>query len=140
VKWARRDPRQGSLKSQMNINVIPWIARRGPWCNITLRIPGGGYGLPRRREDRPDGSARRTGFSGVMPGIEAPLSEAAAACVHAYRVGSNAVTALVQADDLAAETVAMNMPDRQGAPELAPQTSRASANAVRASIGASDLR
>lgn len=36
-----------------------------------------------------------------MPGLEAPLSEAAAACVHAYRVGSNAVPALVQAGDLA---------------------------------------
>ncbi len=34
-----------------------------------------------------------------MPGLEAPLSEAAAACVHAYR-----------ADDLATETVAVNMP------------------------------
>ena len=45
-----------------------------------------------------------------MPGLEAPLSEAAAACVHAYRVGSNAVLALVQADVLAMETVAVNMP------------------------------
>jgi 4-alpha-glucanotransferase len=45
-----------------------------------------------------------------MPGIEAPLSEAAAACVHSYVVGSNAVLALVQADDLTGETVAVNIP------------------------------
>jgi hypothetical protein len=30
--------------------------------------------------------------------------------VRAYRVGSNAVPALVQADDLAMETAAVNMP------------------------------
>ena len=45
-----------------------------------------------------------------MSGPEAPLSEAAAACVHAYRVGSHAVLWFVRADNLAKETVAVNMP------------------------------
>lgn len=44
-----------------------------------------------------------------MSGPEAPLSEAAAACVHAYRVGSHAVLWFVRADNLAKETVAVNM-------------------------------
>ena len=45
-----------------------------------------------------------------MSGLEAPLREAAAACVHAYRVGSHAVLWFVRADNLAKETVAVNMP------------------------------
>ena len=50
------------------------------------------------------------GFQGSTPDPEAPLSETAAACVHGYVAASNAVLALVQADDLAMETVAVNLP------------------------------
>ena len=61
-----------------------------------------------------------------MPDPDAPLSETAAAYVHGYVAASNAALALVQADDLAMETVARN---RQGAAELAPQASRGRAKA-----------
>lgn len=50
------------------------------------------------------------GFPESMPDPEAPLSETAAACVHGYVAASNSVLALVQADDLAMETVAVNLP------------------------------
>jgi hypothetical protein len=45
-----------------------------------------------------------------MSGLEAPLREAAAACVHAYRVGSHALPWFVRADNFAKETFAVNMP------------------------------
>jgi glycogen debranching enzyme GlgX/4-alpha-glucanotransferase len=41
---------------------------------------------------------------------EAPLGETAAASIHGYVAASNSVLALVQADDLAMETVAVNLP------------------------------
>ena len=45
-----------------------------------------------------------------MPDLDAPLSETAAAYVHGYVAASNAALALVQADDLAMETIAINLP------------------------------
>jgi glycogen operon protein len=50
------------------------------------------------------------GYPGSMPEPEAPLSEMAAASVHGYVAASNSVLALIQADDLAMETVAVNIP------------------------------
>ena len=50
------------------------------------------------------------GFPGSMPDPEAPLSETAAASVHGYVAASNSALALVQADDLAMETIAINLP------------------------------
>ncbi|HUZ91604.1 MAG TPA: 4-alpha-glucanotransferase, partial [Methylocella sp.] len=50
------------------------------------------------------------GFPGSMPEPEAALSETATASVHGYVAASNSVLALVQADDLAMETVAVNLP------------------------------
>ena len=50
------------------------------------------------------------GSSGPAPEFESPLGESAAASVHGFVAGSNAVLALVQADDLAMETVAVNLP------------------------------
>ena len=50
------------------------------------------------------------GFQGSMADLDAPLSETAAAYVHGYVASSNAALAFVQADDLAMETVAINLP------------------------------
>jgi 4-alpha-glucanotransferase len=50
------------------------------------------------------------GFPGSMPDPEVPLSETAAASVHGYVAASNSALALVQADDLAMETIAINLP------------------------------
>lgn len=47
---------------------------------------------------------------GSMQDSEAPLSETAAASIHGYVAASNSVLTLIQADDLAMETVAVNLP------------------------------
>jgi len=55
-------------------------------------------------------SVARQGFPGARPDLEAPLGETTAAHIHGYVAASNSVLALVQADDLAMETVAVNLP------------------------------
>lgn len=50
------------------------------------------------------------GFLPPASDLDGPLTEAAAASVHGFVAASNAVLALVQADDLAMEKVAVNLP------------------------------
>ena len=50
------------------------------------------------------------GYPGSMPDPDSPFSDTAAASVHGYVAASNAALALVQTDDLAMETAAVNLP------------------------------
>ena len=90
----------------------------GWWEGNDLTEAAGLVFLPMRRrplphalpEDRPKEAVAGQGFPGSMPDPEAPLSETAAASVHGYVAASNSALALVQVDDLAMETVAINLP------------------------------